>query len=65
MLKVWGRPYSSNVIPVIWAVNELGLKYEKAHSVNECVLVDDLYMLTEIYENILNYFFKETCDLSL
>ena len=28
MLKVWGRPYSSNVIPVIWAVNELGLKYD-------------------------------------
>jgi len=28
MLKVWGRPYSSNVIPVIWAVNELCLKYD-------------------------------------
>ena len=28
MLKVWGRPYSSNVIPVIWTVNELGLKYD-------------------------------------
>ena len=27
MLEIWGRPYSSNVIPVIWTANELGLKY--------------------------------------
>lgn len=27
MLEIWGRPYSSNVIPVIWAANELGLDY--------------------------------------
>ncbi|MDB4222991.1 glutathione S-transferase family protein [Granulosicoccus sp.] len=27
MLEIWGRPYSSNVIPVIWTVNELGLEY--------------------------------------
>ncbi|WP_282153069.1 glutathione S-transferase family protein [Ruegeria atlantica] len=27
MLEVWGRPYSSNVIPVIWTANELGLDY--------------------------------------
>ena len=27
MLEIWGRPYSSNVIPVIWTVNELGLDY--------------------------------------
>ena len=27
MLEIWGRPYSSNVIPVIWAANELGLEY--------------------------------------
>jgi len=26
MLEIWGRPYSSNVIPVIWTANELGLK---------------------------------------
>ncbi len=28
MLKIWGRPYSSNVIPVIWTANELGLDYD-------------------------------------
>ena len=27
MLVIWGRPYSSNVIPVIWTANELGLDY--------------------------------------
>ena len=27
MLEIWGRPYSSNVIPVIWAANELDLDY--------------------------------------
>lgn len=27
MLEVWGRPYSSNVIPVLWTVGELGLDY--------------------------------------
>lgn len=27
MLEIWGRPYSSNVIPVIWTANELGLSY--------------------------------------
>ena len=27
MLEIWVRPYSSNVIPVIWTANELGLKY--------------------------------------
>ena len=27
MLEIWGRPYSSNVIPVIWTANELGLNY--------------------------------------
>ena len=27
MLEIWGRPYSSNVIPVIWTANELGLEY--------------------------------------
>ncbi len=27
MLKIWGRPYSSNVIPVIWTAAELGLDY--------------------------------------
>ena len=28
MLEIWGRPYSSNVIPVIWTANELGLTYQ-------------------------------------
>lgn len=28
MLEIWGRPYSSNVIPVIWTANELGLDYQ-------------------------------------
>lgn len=28
MLEIWGRPYSSNVIPVIWTANELGLDYK-------------------------------------
>jgi len=28
MLKIWGRPYSSNVIPVIWTAEELGLEYK-------------------------------------
>ncbi len=28
MLEIWGRPYSSNVIPVIWTANELGLDYD-------------------------------------
>jgi len=27
MLEVWGRPYSSNVIPVIWAVAETGVAW--------------------------------------
>ena len=27
MLEIWGRPYSSNVIPVIWSANELNLGY--------------------------------------
>ena len=27
MLEIWGRPYSSNVIPVIWTANELQLEY--------------------------------------
>ncbi len=27
MLEIWGRPYSSNVIPVIWTANELKLEY--------------------------------------
>ena len=27
MLEIWGRPYSSNVIPVIWTANELKLDY--------------------------------------
>ncbi|OED43416.1 glutathione S-transferase [Chromatiales bacterium (ex Bugula neritina AB1)] len=28
MLEIWGRPYSSNVIPVIWTAAELGLDYK-------------------------------------
>ena len=28
MLEVWGRPYSSNVIPVIWAATEVGVEWE-------------------------------------
>ena len=28
MLEIWGRPYSSNVIPVIWAANECGVEYK-------------------------------------
>jgi glutathione S-transferase len=28
MLKIWGRPYSSNVIPVIWTAAELQLDFE-------------------------------------
>ncbi|MGB7206404.1 MAG: glutathione S-transferase family protein [Anderseniella sp.] len=27
MLEIWGRPYSSNVIPVIWTAAELGLDF--------------------------------------
>lgn len=27
MLEIWGRPYSSNVIPVLWTAAELGLDY--------------------------------------
>lgn len=27
MLEIWGRPYSSNVIPVIWTAEELGLNF--------------------------------------
>ncbi|WP_424967161.1 glutathione S-transferase N-terminal domain-containing protein [Dinoroseobacter sp. S375] len=27
MLEIWGRPYSSNVIPVLWTAGELGLAY--------------------------------------
>ena len=27
-LEIWGRPYSSNVIPVIWAASECGVKYK-------------------------------------
>ncbi len=28
MLKIWGRPYSSNVIPVIWTAAELKLDFK-------------------------------------
>lgn len=28
MLEIWGRPYSSNVIPVIWTAAELELEYK-------------------------------------
>ncbi|MGH1480326.1 MAG: glutathione S-transferase family protein [Geminicoccales bacterium] len=28
MLEIWGRPYSSNVIPVIWTAAELGLDFK-------------------------------------
>lgn len=28
MLEIWGRPYSSNVIPVIWTANELQIPYQ-------------------------------------
>ena len=28
MLEIWGRPFSSNVIPVIWAVNEVQQDYK-------------------------------------
>lgn len=28
MLEIWGRPYSSNVIPVIWTAAELKLEYK-------------------------------------
>lgn len=27
MIEIWGRPYSSNVIPVIWTAEELGLDF--------------------------------------
>jgi glutathione S-transferase len=29
MLKIWGRNTSSNVQKAMWAVGELGLKYER------------------------------------
>ena len=29
MLKIWGRTTSSNVQKVMWAIGELGLKYER------------------------------------
>ena len=28
MLEIWGRPYSSNVIPVIWTAAECGVDYK-------------------------------------
>ena len=28
MLEIWGRPYSSNVIPVIWAAAECGVDFK-------------------------------------
>lgn len=28
MLEIWGRPYSSNVIPVIWAANECAVDFQ-------------------------------------
>lgn len=28
MLEIWGRPYSSNVIPVIWTANECAVNYK-------------------------------------
>lgn len=27
MLEIWGRPYSSNVIPVIWTAQEVGVEW--------------------------------------
>lgn len=29
MLKIWGRPNSSNVQKVLWAADEIGVKYER------------------------------------
>ncbi|MDH3376478.1 MAG: glutathione S-transferase, partial [Gammaproteobacteria bacterium] len=29
MLEIWGRRNSSNVIPVMWAVGELGLEHKR------------------------------------
>lgn len=28
MLEIWGRPYSSNVIPVIWTAEEVGVNWK-------------------------------------
>lgn len=28
MLEIWGRPYSSNVIPVLWTAAEVGVDYQ-------------------------------------
>jgi len=28
MLEIWGRPYSSNVIPVIWTAEELAIDFK-------------------------------------
>lgn len=28
MLEIWGRPYSSNVIPVIWTAAEVGVEWQ-------------------------------------
>ena len=29
MIKIWGRPNSSNVQKVLWAADEIGVKYER------------------------------------
>lgn len=40
MLKIWGRVNSVNVKKVLWAVEELGLKYERIDAGREFGVVN-------------------------
>ena len=44
MLTIWGRKNSSNVIPVMWTVGELGLEHQR-HNVGGSFGGDD----SEVY----------------
>lgn len=47
MLEIWGRKNSSNVIPVMWAVGELGLEHQR-HNIGGSFGGDD----TEAYARL-------------
>ena len=52
MLEIWGRPYSSNVIPVIWTAAELSLDF-KLHLAGGSFGVLDTEMYQELNPNRL------------
>jgi glutathione S-transferase len=50
MLEIWGRKNSSNVIPVMWAVGELGLEHQR-HNVGGSFGGDDTEAFLQMNPN--------------